>query len=1338
MHSPRGVLRALVWFLLVGLAACGGNGGGGPPPVVLRSIAITPAMPSVAAGTSVQLTATGMYSDATTMDLSAMVTWSSSAIATATVSATGLLEGLKAGGATITATFGAVSGTANATVTAAVLTAIQVTPAGPGLALGTTRQLTAMGVFSDATTQDLTAQVTWTSDSDHVTVSAAGLATAVTIGSATIKAAKGAISGTMMVTATAAVLTSIAITPPAPSVARGRTLQLTATGTFSDATTQDLTAAVQWVSATTANATISAAGLVQAANVGTSMITATLGSVTGSTLLTVTAAALTSIAVTPTNPSVAKGRTKQFTATGTFSDATTQDLTTQVTWTSSDLTIAQVSNAAGSQGLAATLGVGSTTVRATIGAVSGSTLLTVTQAVLDAIAVTPTNPSVALGRTKQFTATGTFSDLTTQDLTTQVTWASDTAATAKVSNAPGSQGLATTLQVGTATISATLGTVSGSTLLTVTAAVLDSIAVTPTAPSLPAGRTLQFTAIGTFSDLTTQDLTAQVTWTSSSTAAATISNAAGSQGLATGAQAGGTTISATQGTVSGSTTLTVTAAVLVSIQVTPITPSISAGRTQQFIATGTFSDTTTKNLTTQVTWASSDAAVATISNAGGSQGIATTVAAGTTTISATLGTVSGSTILTVTDAVLVSIDVTPVNPSVALGRTQPFVATGTFSDATTQDLTTQVTWVSGDETIATISNAAGSQGVATTLAVGSTTITATLDGISGVSTLTVTRAALDAIALTPANPSVAKGRTQQFTAVGTFSDLTTLDLTTQVTWSSTNIAVAQISNAAGSEGLAAALGVGSATINATLSGVTGSTTLTVTAVVLESLVVAPADPSVAKGRSQQFTATGTFSDATTQDLTTQVTWASADITVAQISNAAGSAGLATTLAVGGTTISATLTGVTNSTSLTVTTAVLDSITVAPATANVIPGGKQQFTATGNFSDGTTQDLTSTATWASGNTAVATVSTSGTTRGQATGVAVGTTTITATSGTVVGSATIVVLGPSVIATLPRDGTIGIRTSTPIVITFDQAIDPATLTAQTVTGACSGSLQLSSDGFASCIGFTSAASVMNGTNTVATATPAAVLQALTTYQIRVLGTVTNAAGGAGLAFTQPRGFTTAAAGTCAASLVISQVYGAGGNTANNASSFHNDFIELHNAGPTPFDLTGYAVQYAAAAGTSWQVTALPSITIPGGGYFLIQEATGAFTAPALPTPDVTGTISMAAAAGKVALTPSTIALSGACPIGLTNDFVGYGTTANCFEGSGPTGAPGNTTAALRNGGGCTDANDNKNDFMVLTPTPRNTATPTSVCACFAGPTGGTADNVSFPDADEGSFP
>ncbi|MEP6920872.1 MAG: lamin tail domain-containing protein, partial [bacterium] len=100
-----------------------------------------------------------------------------------------------------------------------------------------------------------------------------------------------------------------------------------------------------------------------------------------------------------------------------------------------------------------------------------------------------------------------------------------------------------------------------------------------------------------------------------------------------------------------------------------------------------------------------------------------------------------------------------------------------------------------------------------------------------------------------------------------------------------------------------------------------------------------------------------------------------------------------------------------------------------------------------------------------------------------------------------------------------------------------------------------------------------------------------------------------------------------------VVISQAYGGGGNTG---STFRNDFIELFNRGTTPQLLTGWAVQYASATGTTWQVTNLTNVTLQPGQYYLVQEAQGAGGTTSLPTPDAIGTIALAAAAGKVALT------------------------------------------------------------------------------------------------------
>jgi outer membrane protein assembly factor BamB len=277
----------------------------------------------------------------------------------------------------------------------------------------------------------------------------------------------GSSGGGSSTNSSGATLVSIAVTPTNPSIAKDTNQQFTASGTFSDNTTQDLTATVTWTSSDTTKATITSTGLATGAGVGSVTITAASGSIIGTTTLTITNATLVSIAVTPINPSIALGTTQQFTATGIYSDYTTQNLTTTVTWSSSGTAIATISNAAGFNGLAASVGAGSTTVTATSGSISGSTTLKVTSATLISLALTPVNPTIVVGSKKQFTATGTFSDNTTQDLTALASWSSSSLFIATISNAAGSNGLVTSLATGTTTIAATWVGASNSTLLTV-------------------------------------------------------------------------------------------------------------------------------------------------------------------------------------------------------------------------------------------------------------------------------------------------------------------------------------------------------------------------------------------------------------------------------------------------------------------------------------------------------------------------------------------------------------------------------------------------------------------------------------------------------------------------------------------------------------------------------------------------------------------------------------------------------------------------------------------------------------------------------------------------------
>jgi len=194
----------------------------------------------------------------------------------------------------------------------------------------------------------------------------------------------------------------------------------------------------------------------------------------------------------------------------------------------------------------------------------------------------------------------------------------------------------------------------------------------------------------------------------------------------------------------------------------------------------------------------------------------------------------------------------------------------------------------------------------------------------------------------------------------------------------------------------------------------------------------------------------------------------------------------------------------------------------------------------------------------------------------------------------------------------------------------------------------------------------------------------------------------------------GVAPAADGAGAPAVVISQVYGGGGNSG---ATLKNDFVELFNPGTAAVSLAGWSVQYASATGSSWQVTALAG-TIQPGAYFLVQEAKGSGGTVDLPAPDATGTIAMSANNGKVWLVSAATALSGACPTGTAVvDEVSFGTTAsNCGFG---TTSPSltNTTAALRKGGGCTYTGVLSADFDVLAPAPRNGASQRR--SCLNGP-------------------
>jgi len=511
---------------------------------------------------------------------------------------------------------------------------------------------------------------------------------------------------------------------------------------------------------------------------------------------------LQSIQVAPSGPTIALGENQQFTATGLYSDGSTKDLTGSADWASSNSGIATLSGS----GFATSRGAGSATISATLSGVTGYGTLTVTKAILVSITVTPANPDLLLGTLQQFTATGTFSDQSMQDITGSVTWASSNTSVASIR----SGGLAAGLTLGSLIISASSGSISGSTTVNVGPAALSSIRIRPENGKIAQFTSQSFQAIGTYTDGALHNVTTKVSWTSSDTSVAKIS----SGGLAKSLAPGTTTITATIGSISASTTLEVTDATIVSVSVMPSGKTIFLGTKLPFTAVGLFSDNTTQVITIDSKWRSNNRAVATVPG-----GTAVAVGPGTADISATFELVSGSVPLYVSSATIASISVTPATALLTPGTSVGCVATGTFSDGSTQVITDFVKWNSSAPTVASV----GPEGEVTARSGGSAIIGAQFDSVTGDSTITVDASQLTSLQISPPTASIAQQSGVAFKAIGTFADGTVQDLTSYVLWTSSAPSVATINT-----GRATGLEPGTATIVALYDGQVGIADLTVT------------------------------------------------------------------------------------------------------------------------------------------------------------------------------------------------------------------------------------------------------------------------------------------------------------------------------------------------------------------------------------------------------------------------------------------------------------------------------------------------------------------------------
>ena len=1011
-------------------------------PVPVASVGVTPSSAGLVAGETLQLAAESRDAHGSVLSGRA-VSWSSSDVAVATVSSTGLVTAIASGTVTISATSEGRIGTSSLTITPVPVSAVSVGLGATSLFGGQTTQATATtldgsgGVLSGRV-------VTWSSSNTAVaTVSASGLVTAVVAGTAEITATSEGKSGSATLTVTPIPVATVAVTLTPSTITAVETAQ--ASAITRDGSGSLLPGrAVAWSSDNTGVATVDpASGLVTAVSAGTATITGRSEGKSGTAVITVTAVPIASISVSLTASSIHIGQTTQ--ATATTLDAGGNALTGRsIAWSSDNNAIATVS----STGLVSAVSAGSATITATSEGKSGSGTLAVTLVSVASVAVTLTPSTITTVETAQ--ASAVTLDANGGTVTGRaIVWSSDNSAVATVSQ----DGVVTTVSAGTAHITATSEGQSGSATLTVTPPPVVTVTVSPASSSLIAGETQQLTAA--LRDAHSNMLTGRVvTWVSNAPGVATVS----STGVVTAVSAGDATITATSEGQSGTASVTVPPVPVASVIVSPATANVVVAGAQQLTATTI--DASNNVLTGRiVTWSSDNTNVSTVST----NGLVTGVSAGSAQITATSEGKSGTASVTVTPIRVATVNVT-LQPS-SITAVETAQATALTLDANGGTLTGRaVVWSSNNPAVATVSQT----GLVTAVSEGTAEITASSEGKTASATLTVTPAPVASVSVALTASSITAVQATQATA--TVRDARGAILTGRsITWSSDNTSVVTVA----ATGLVTAVGPGAGNIVATSEGKSGSAALTVTPAAVATVNVSLALASIEAGQSTQATAAtldvngGTLTGRT-------IDWVSDNTSVATVS----SGGVVSSIAPGIAAITARSEGKSGSATLTVTPVPVATVAVTPVAASIAIGFTQQLSAETRGANNNV--LTGRAvTWSSSDGSVATVDVNG----LVTAHGVGATTITAASEGKTGTSSVTVT-PAPVATVTLSSL-----TTPMIVGGTQVLAATTadaggsiLTGRTVSWVSSNPAVLTVGPASSTNGTTTVTAVGVGTATI----------------------------------------------------------------------------------------------------------------------------------------------------------------------------------------------------------------------------------------------------------------
>jgi len=675
-----------------------------------------------------------------------------------------------------------------------------ITPSNDSIAIGASVTLSAKVV--NAQGQVVTgATIFWnTSNANIATVSSNGTVTSVDTGTVQIAASANGVSGIATVTVLPKPVAGVVVTPPSQVIKVGQKFQFQAQPV--DADGNPLSGRViTWSSSDATIASVDNTGLVTGVAVGPATITATSESKSGSAAVSVGAQTAATITVAPPSVSITVGQTSQLSA--TVKDASGAVIAgAPVSWSVDNPSVATVS----STGLVTGISAGSATVTAASGAAHIGVPVSVAPIPANAVVISPS--SATLVPTEQVQLSAVVTDAQGNPLSGRtVTWSSNNTNVATVSTS----GNVTAIAPGSATITATSGTAHGTASITVKLVPVATVEVNPGAVSLFTGQTAQLTAIALDANGDTLDLTGRtVTWKSNKNGVASVNGT----GLVTAGSVGAAVITATVDGSPGFASVTVQQVPVASVNVTPSLDTLVLGQAVQLTAQ-TLDSVGNPLAGRTVVWDTDNSSVAIVSSTGRvvSQGI------GTANITATSEGKVGTATVVVIAVPVASVTVSPPSKTMTVGDTATFSAT--TKDAQGHVLTGRaIAWSSDNTAVATVD----STGLVTAVAAGSANITATSEGQSGSSAVTVNPVPVGSVIVKPQDTTMTVGDSAQFSAQTLDSKgnpLTGRD----VAWSTSDKKIAKVSATGVVQAVKASPSV---TIRATSEGVDGSTSLMVT------------------------------------------------------------------------------------------------------------------------------------------------------------------------------------------------------------------------------------------------------------------------------------------------------------------------------------------------------------------------------------------------------------------------------------------------------------------------------------------------------------------------------